>query len=134
MPPRPPEMGDMKLESGGGVLYIGTKGKMLQDSTGSRPRLLPVELHRSAGPPPERMPRVPHQAHEMNWVNAIRGLDAVSCPFAYAAHLTEIMLLGIAALRAGTRLQYDGASMRVTNHAAANAFLAREYRAGFGLS
>jgi predicted dehydrogenase len=134
MPARPFEMGDVKLESGGGVLYIGTKGKMLQDSTGTRPRLLPVELHNSAGAPPERLPRVPHQAHEMNWVNAIRGTDAISCPFSYAAHLTEIMLLGVAALRAGTRLQYDGASMRVTNHATANDFLKREYRAGFGLA
>jgi hypothetical protein len=134
MPARPLEMGDVKLEGGGGVLYVGTKGKMLQDSTGTRPRLLPVELHNTLGPPPERMPRVPHQNHEMNWVNAIRGADTISCPFSYAAHLTEIMLLGIAALRAGTRLQYDGAAMRVTNHAAANDFLKREYRAGFGLA
>ena len=79
------------------MLYIGTKGKMLQNSTGTRPRLLPVELHNSAGAPPERMPRVPHQAHEMNWVNAIKRHrhDLVSVP--YAAHLTEIMLLGVAA-------------------------------------
>ena len=134
MPPRPFEMGDVKLEAGGGVLYVGTRGKMLQDNTGARPRLLPVELHNSAGAPAEKMPRVPHQSHEMNWVNAIKGADTISCPFSYAAHLTEIMLLGVAALRAGTRLQYDGEGMRVTNHAAANDFLKREYRQGFGLS
>jgi predicted dehydrogenase len=134
MPPRPAEMGEMKLNPNGGVLYIGTKGKMLQESTGTRPRLLPVELHNSAGPPPEKLPRVPNQAHEMNWVNAIRGTDTISCPFSYAAYLTEIMLLGIAALRAGTRLQYDGEAMRVTNDAAANDFLRREYRQGFGLT
>ena len=98
MPPRPAEMGEMKLNPNGGVLYIGTKGKMLQESTGTRPRLLPVELHNSAGAPPEKMPRVPNQAHEMNWVNAIRGTDTISCPFSYAAYLTEIMLLGVAAL------------------------------------
>ena len=134
MPPRPPEMGDVKLEAGGGVLYVGTKGKMLQDSTGARPRLLPVELHDGAGPPPERLWRVPHQSHEMNWVNAIRGAETISCPFDYAARLTEIMLLGIVSLRAGTKLQYDGAAMRVTNHAAANDFLGRDYRPGFGLA
>jgi hypothetical protein len=134
MPARPVEMGEVKLEGGGGVLYIGTKGKMLQNSTGTRPRLLPVELHNSAGAPPERMPRVPHQAHEMNWVNAIRGTDTISCPFSYAAYLTEIMLLGVAALRAGTRLQYDSEAMRITNHAAANDFLRRDYRQGFGLA
>jgi len=134
MPQRPVEMGDVKLQGDGGVLYIGTKGKMLQNSTGVRPRLLPVELHNSAGAPAERMPRVPNQSHEMNWVNAIKGTDTISCPFSYAAHLTEIMLLGVAAMRAGTRLQYDGASMRVTNHATANSFLSREYRKGFELA
>ncbi len=134
MPPKPVEMGEASLPADGGVLYIGTKGKMLQHNTGSRPRLLPVELHNSVGAPPERMPRVPHQAHEMNWVNAIRGTDTISCPFAYAAPLTEIMLLGIVALRAGRRIQYDGAAMRVTNHAAANAHLSRDYRPGFGLA
>jgi hypothetical protein len=134
MPARPVEMGDVKLEGTGGVLYIGSRGKMLQDNTGARPRLLPVELHNRVGPPAERMPRVPHQSHEMNWVNAIRGRDTVSCPFSYAAHLTEIMLLGVAAMQAGTRLEYDGASMSVTNHADANAYLQRQYREGFGLS
>ncbi len=77
---------------------------------------------------------MPHQSQEMNWVSAIKGTDTISCPFSYAARLTELMLLGVAALRAGTRLQYDGAGMRVTNHAAANDFLTREYRQGFGLS
>ena len=135
MPERPGELGEVPLDKGsGGVLYVGTKGKMLQDNTGSRPRLLPVELHNSFGPPPERMPRVPNQAHEMNWVNAIKGTDTISCPFSYAAHLTEIMLLGVAALRSGTRLQYDGPNMRVTNSVAANSFFTRDYRKGFGLA
>ena len=48
-------------------------------------------------------------------------------------HLTEIMLLGIASLRADAKLHYDGANMRVTNNAAANQFLTREYRKGYSL-
>ncbi len=134
MPQRPFELGDVKLEAGGGVLYVGSKGKMLQDNTGSKPRLLPVELHNTLGAPAEKTPRVPNQNHEMNWVNAIRGTDTISCPFSYAAHLTEIMLLGIASLRAGKKLTYDGPNMRVTNSVAANDFLTRSYRKGFGLS
>jgi hypothetical protein len=70
----------------------------------------------------------------MNWVNAIRGTDTVSCPFSYAAHLTEIMLLGIAALRANAKLHYDGEAMRITNYPAANDLLTREYRKGFELT
>jgi hypothetical protein len=80
------------------------------------------------------MVRVPQQSHEMNWVNAIKGTDTISCPFSYAAHLTEIMLLGIASLRAGMALTYDGANMRITNNAAANEYLTRVYRKGFELS
>ena len=132
-PPKPFEMGEVKLEGEGGVLYVGSKGKMLQNTYGARPRLLPVELHNDTGAPAEKTPRVPNQAHEMNWANAIKGTDTISCPFSYAAHLTEIMLLGVASLRAGNKLFYDGANMKVTNSDAANQFLSREYRKGFGL-
>jgi len=132
-PPKPEEIGEERLSGEGGVLYIGSKGKMLQDTYGANPRLLPVDKHNSYGAPKEKMVRVPHQAHEMNWVNAIKGKDTISSPFSYAAHLTEIMLLGVAALRANTRLQYDAANMKVTNNDAANEFLTRTYRAGYSL-
>ncbi len=132
-PPKPFEMGEVKLEGEGGVLYVGSKGKMLQNTYGAKPRLLPVELHNEFGAPEEKTPRVPNQAHEMNWVNAIKGTDTISCPFSYAAHLTEIMLLGVASLRAGNKLYYDAENMKVTNSEAANQFLSREYRKGFEL-
>jgi len=132
-PPKPDELGEERLSGEGGVLYIGSKGKMLQDTYGARPRLLPVEMHNSYGAPKEQTMRVPHQAHEMNWVNAIKGTDTISSPFSFAAHLTEIMLLGVASLRANRKLHYDGAAMRVTNNEAANEFLTRTYRAGYSL-
>jgi predicted dehydrogenase len=131
MPPDPSELEGARLNPGGGILYIGKKGKLLQD--GGIPRLLPVSRHNSYGAPKERLTRVPHQDHEMNWINAIKGKDKLSCDFDYSAHLTEIMLLGVAALRANSRLHYDAASMRATNNQAANDFLAREYRKGYSL-
>jgi hypothetical protein len=48
--------------------------------------------------------------------------------------MTEQMNLGLVAYRAGKRLEYDGASGRITNDSAANALLRREYRAGWGLN
>lgn len=132
-PPRPDELGEEKLNGEGGILYIGSTGKMIQETYGRNPRLLPAERHNQYGPPAERLPRVPHQAHEMNWVNAAKGTDQISCPFSYAAHLTEIMLLGVVSLRAGAKLHYDGGSMRVTNNADANELLTRTYRAGYSL-
>ena len=41
------------------------------------------------------------------------------------------MLLGVVSLRAGSKIYYDGANMKVTNSAAANDLLRREPRAGW---
>jgi predicted dehydrogenase len=133
LPARPEELGEEKLRADGGIIYYGTKGKMLQQTYGARPRLLPAERHNSYGLPKQRLARIPHESHEMNWVNAIRGTDTISCPFSYASHLVEIMLLGVVSLRAGTKLQYDGKNRKITNNAAANEFLARTYRQGYTL-
>jgi len=132
MPPDPPELDGGKLNPGGGILYVGKKGKLLQESS-APPRLLPMSRHNSYGPPKERLTRVPHEEHEMNWINTIKGKDQISCPFDYAAKLTETMLLGIASLRANSKLYYDAATMRVTNNSAADQFLTREYRQGWAL-
>ena len=131
MPPDPPELEEGRLNPGGGILFVGKKGKLLHDS--GMPRLLPAAKHNSYGPPKDRLPRVPHEDHEMNWIHAIKGRDQLSSDFEYGARLTEIMLLGIVSLRAKSRLHYDAASMRVTNNEAANQFLTREYRPGYSL-
>jgi predicted dehydrogenase len=138
-PPKPAEIGDENLNGEGGILYIGSKGKMLQETYGLNPRLLPDSKHASTSRPKQVLPRIPHEAHEMNWVDAIRGQQEISCPFEYAAQLTEVMLLGIVSLRAGGKILYDGANRRVTNKVTPdnnrdggvdpNQFLSREYRA-----
>ena len=51
----------------------------------------------------------------MNWSNACKGIGKASSPFEYAAQLTEVMLLGVVALRAGEKIHYDGANMKITN-------------------
>jgi hypothetical protein len=134
-PPKPEEIGDEPLNGEGGILYIGSKGKMLQDTYGLNPRLLPQSLNDSAGNPKPILPRVPYEAHEMNWVDAIKGRQEISCAFEYASSLTEVMLLGIASLRAGGRIHYDATSMRITNTPRTdedpNQYLRREYRRGW---
>jgi hypothetical protein len=132
LPPRPVELPDNEqLNKGGGALLVGTKGKLLHDTYGLRPRLLPASLHASVGKPPQKLPRIPGEDHELNWVNAAKGTTQASSPFEYAAKLTEVMLLGVVALRAGRKIEYDGAAMRVTNVAAANEFLQRTPRTGW---
>ena len=132
-PPKPPELGDEeKLDPTGGAIFIGSKGKLMHETYGLNPRLLPESLQKSAGDPPRKLARIT-DSHEMNWANAAKGKGEASTPFEYAARLTEVMLLGIVSLRAKTKIFYDGAAMRVTNNAAANDFLTREYRSGWKL-
>jgi predicted dehydrogenase len=131
MPSKPEELGDEELKKEGGALLIGSKGKLLHDTYGFKPRLLPKSLHDSFGKPPQRLPRIAGEAHETNWVDAAKGKIEASCPFDYAARLSEVMLLGIVALRAGRKIYYDGANMRITNVLAANDYLRREYRQGW---
>ena len=83
-PPKPVEIGDEELNKGGGVLYIGTKGKLMHDTYGFNPRLLPKSLHESVGKPTETYARI-KTSHEMNWVDAIRGTQKTTSPFEYSA-------------------------------------------------
>ena len=41
LPPKPVEMGDEEFNPGGGTLVIGSKGKLLYETYGAKPRLLP---------------------------------------------------------------------------------------------
>jgi predicted dehydrogenase len=135
VPPKPVELGENEvMNPTGGALLIGSKGKLMHDTYGKNPRLLPDSLHKSYGKPAEKLPRIPHENHEMNWVDAAKGKTAVSSPFEYAAKLTEIMLLGVVALKAGKKIEYDAANMRVTNVQSANQYLEREPRAGWSTS
>ena len=72
----------------------------------------------------------------MNWIDAIQGKQAISSPFEFAARLTEVMLLGVVSLRAGAKIHYDAANMRITNTPPVggpnyNDLLTREYRTGW---
>jgi hypothetical protein len=132
LPPRPIELPDDQILSPmGGALLVGSKGKLMHDTYGRNPRLLPASLHQSYGKPKQKLPRIPDENHEMNWVDAAKGKTTASCPIEYAAKLTEVMLLGVVALRAGRKIEYDAANMRITNAPAANQYLDREPRAGW---
>jgi predicted dehydrogenase len=121
-----------KLNGEGGVIMVGSKGKVICDTYGYKSRLLPDSLHQSVGDPPRTLERIA-TSHEVNWSNACKGIGKASSPFEYAAKLTEVMLLGVVALRAGEKIHYDGANMEVTNSKKANDLLKREYRRGFSL-
>jgi predicted dehydrogenase len=135
LPPRPDVLpADVRLNAEGGVIFVGEKGILMHETYGKNPTIYPAALMQEAQAVPKTLPRV-EGPHEMNWVRAIRGEAEATSPFDYAAPLTEVMLLGIAALRAGqgVRIEYDAANMAITNVTEANRFLRREYRVGWGI-
>jgi hypothetical protein len=80
------------------------------------------------------MPRI-EGTHPMNFVKACKGEAQATSPFEYAAALTEVMLLGVVALRAGQgrRIHYDAEKMLITNATDANQYLTRDYRTGWAV-
>ncbi len=132
MPPTPPEIGKDALNREGGAMLVGSKGTLLHDNYGLRSRLLPASLEKSTGEPPRTLARI-DTSHEVNWANACKGVGQATTPFEYAARLTEVMLLGVVAMKAGTKIHYDAANMRITNSRDANDHLKRDYRRGWSL-
>ncbi len=133
MPKRPVGLpDDVELNREGGVIFVGERGLLMHGTYGRKPRLFPESL-RPAGEADPDEEETAEGIHEMNWAEACRGDVVATSPFSYAAPLTEVMLLGFVALRAGQgrKIHYDGHNMRITNVPEANAFLTREYRAGW---
>ncbi|HEX7945691.1 MAG TPA: Gfo/Idh/MocA family oxidoreductase [Phenylobacterium sp.] len=136
LPPTPHGFpADLQMSPDGGVLFVGTKGMLMHDTYGEKPRLIGEGLEEKAKKIPMSLPRIDGglQAHEMNWIRAIRGEEKISCPFEYGVRLNETMILGIVALKADQAIEWDGAAGRVTNVADANQYLTRTYRKGWEL-
>ncbi|MBI1342705.1 MAG: gfo/Idh/MocA family oxidoreductase [Terrimonas sp.] len=136
----------------GGVLFVGTKGKLLMDCYGARPRLLPTRLMQEEKLPPETIKRVT-EGHYLQWVNACMsgyGNAKTSSPFEYAGPFTESILIGNLAIRSWMirnpdgkgwsdkylgrkKLLWDAQNMKITNFDEANQFVKRDYREGWSL-
>ncbi len=154
LPPRPEELGPEEPFGNwdGGVLLIGTKGKMLIDCYGANPRLLPTRLMKETALPAPYLPRVT-EGHYLQWVNACKaGYEngKTSSPFSYAGPFTESILMGNLAIRSWLmknpnlkgwddkylgrkKLIWDAKAMKVTNFDEANEFVRRTSRPGWEL-
>jgi hypothetical protein len=75
------------------------------------------------------------QGMKDEWARAIKENkpEIAMSNFDYAGVLTEAVLLGNVAMRAGKKILWDGNAMRITNLPEANAFLHFEYRKGWTL-
>ena len=136
----------------GGVIFEGTKGKMMCSCYGADPVLLPTKRMKTVTLPKQTLKRVP-EGHYLQWVNACiagYGKAELSSPFEYAGPFTESILMGNLAIRSWMmknpnlkgwedkylgrkKLLWDAANMKITNFDEANQFVKREYRTGWSL-
>ncbi|HPO15127.1 MAG TPA: Gfo/Idh/MocA family oxidoreductase [Candidatus Hydrogenedentes bacterium] len=134
LPKRPEGIpADQELGDGeNGSLFIGDKGCITVGTYGTRPRLMPNERMIGYTKPDPTLPLV-EGGHYRNWIDACKGGPPACSNFDYAAPFVEMVLLGTIAIRTGTKLEYDAKAMKITNNAAANALISKEYRKGWEL-
>jgi predicted dehydrogenase len=112
-----------------GVLFVGAKGQLLADY--GRHQLLPQAQFEGFVPP---TPFIPDSiGHYREWAQACKTGGPTTCNFEYSGTLTEAVLLGNVAYRAGRKLQWNSKKLRATDCPEANQFIQHQYRAGWKL-
>ncbi len=137
LPPIPPEFEQGRKIPGSGAFIIGDKGVIVHGSHGAGGmRLVPEAAMKDYTPPPKTIPRV-EGSHEDDWIRACKegkGGTPASSNFNYGGPLTEMVLLGMIAIRIKDRiLEFDGKSGTFTNSEKANELLHIPYRQGWVL-
>lgn len=110
-------------------LFVGEKGMMAVSP--SEHVLLPGDRFADYKPPEKSIPD--SIGHWAEWVAACKTGSPTGCHFGYAGPMTETVLLGNVAFRAGKKLEWDGPNLKVTNCPEAQEFVRREYRSGWTL-
>jgi hypothetical protein len=133
---------DGKQKTSGAVL-VGSKGLLFSpDDYGAKYMLLPENQFVDFKLPEQSVPRIPYKAgndqrQKWEFVASIKGEyePGPMANFDYAGRLTETILVGNLALRAGEgqRIEWDAKSLTSANRPEVNQFVQREYRAGWEL-
>lgn len=131
-PPAPKELPRGTPLPDRGVLFVGDHGLMLCGGAGGKPRLLPEEKDKSYQRPTQSLPR--SKGHHRDWLDACKGGHAAGSNFEYGARLTEIVLLGVASLRLGRKLDWDAANLKAAGAPEADAVFKENYRNGWQLT
>ena len=123
LPSRPGSLPDgVELGQGkNGIIFHGSKGKLVCGNYGSNYKLLPEEKFAKLVKPPKTLRRV-GISHEMDWVRACKEspenrILPVS-NFEYACPLNEMVVMGNLAVRMqglNKKLKWDGENMTFTN-------------------
>jgi predicted dehydrogenase len=135
LPPIPRDFDPRQRFNADGALLVGEKGSLMHGSHGAGSlRLLPKTRANEYKPPAPSIPRVKDEDHEQDWIRACKDGKPASSSFEYGGPLTEMVLLGVLAIRLKDRkLLWDGANFRFTNDNQANEMVNPAYREGWKL-
>jgi predicted dehydrogenase len=134
--PRSPRRGVDLNAIDHGAMFKGSKGFLVADFESRM--LLPVGdgadlTYLKQRTPETLLPPVGH--FQRQWLDACKDPSRkTACDFEYSGNMIEQMLLGLVAYRVGKKLDYDGATGKVTNCPEANEFISRKYREGWTLN
>ena len=134
----PKELLHGETPPGSGSLLVGAKGILYSPNDyGARYVLLPKKDFAGFKPPQPTLPRNGRGDLGMKeeWVRAImeNKPEIAYSNFDFAGLLTETILLGNVAMRAGKKLEWDGENMKFPNASDTEKFLHFEYRKGWTL-
>lgn len=117
-----------------GTLILGSKANVVADTYYGSVRIAPETRMRELAPslPPKTIPRV-EGGHFAEWIRACKGGAPAGSNFEYSTRLTEVVLLSNVAIRAGRGIAWDAPNLQITNLPAANQFVSKHYRSGFGV-
>jgi len=124
----PPILKELGIEGKGNNLFIGTKGMLLCDFNSRK--LLPEKEFAGFEPPPQTIPKSPGFYRE--WIAACKGGAPATCNFDYTGPMSETVLLGNVAYRAGG-FEWDAATLTARGNDRAGQYLREEYRKGWEL-
>jgi len=131
---RPKELEPNRRLDASGAVFYGDKGVIKHGSHGAGGmRIIPEAKLKAYKRPPKTLRRVRH-GHEGDWLRACKDGKPASSSFAYGGALTEMVLLGVIAMRfSGQKLEWDGKNLKFTNNAKATALVNPPYRKGWTL-
>ena len=128
---------DQRLFSGGeeneGIMYVGDKGILVGGFNGNNPQVYPESPKYKYQAPPRQPGAWRADPAIDQWLAACKGgTEAPLANFELQSPVTEAFLLGCIAQRfPGELIEWDTASMRVTNSEKLNAYVDPEYRSAY---
>ncbi len=131
-PERPADLETGRKLADNGVIFVGETGNLMCGCYGSSPRIFPEKLMKAYKLPEKTLPRV-DCPHEIEWARAIKSGQQPCSSFEYSGPLTEMVLLGVLAMRHDDEIIWDSKNLKATNAPQLDKYINREYRPGWSL-